>query len=501
CGVVARLVLAWVMVLAQTLPLYANPIDGTVSAGDATISSAGNTLTVTQASDKAVIDWRGFDIAHGETTNFVQPNASSMTLNRVNSATPSFIDGNLTANGNLIVVNPNGVWFGAGARVDVNSLIATTAGISNDAFMNSTGTLNFDQPGNPNAAIVNDGMITAKEAGLVGLVAPNVVNNGVILAKLGRVHLASGDTATVDLYGDGLMDVAVSDAVTSQLVANNGIIAAQGGTIAMTAAAGSNIVNSLVKVSGELHAPSISQHNGKIIIAAEGSNAVKHNIAANKGKKSGTSTVIVDGVINASGRHAGERGGSVQITADNIALLDGTVIDASGSDGLSGTTFNQAVSAYRDGSAGGDIRIGGDYLGGGDTATAKNLYVDKGVLVLNDALNSGDAGRSIFWSDDTTSFYGNVYARALGGKPVDTQTWNATAGGNTGDGGFIETSGHGHLNAGGYVDLTASNGARGTYFLDPTDITIYGNFAPNFATVVQGDATTLASNLKLWLDA
>ena len=501
CGVVARLALAWVMVLAQTLPLYANPVDGVVSAGDANISSAGNTLTVTQASDKAVIDWRGFDIAHGETTNFVQPNASSMTLNRVNSNSASFIDGNLTANGNLIVVNPNGVWFGAGARVDVNSLIATTAGISNDAFMNSAGKLVFDQPGNPNAGVVNEGWITAKEAGLVGLVAPNVVNNGVIVAKMGRVHLASGDTATVDLYGDGLMDVAVSDAVTSQLVENNGIIAAEGGTIAMTAAAGKDIVNSLVKVSGELHAPSIKQKNGKIIIAAEGSNAVKNNIAAHKGKKTGTSTVIVDGVLNASGRKAGERGGSVQITGDNIALLDGTMIDASGSDGLSGTTFNKAVSAYRDGSAGGDIRIGGDYLGQGDTATAKNLYVDKGVLVLNDALNSGDAGRTIFWSDDTTSFYGNVYARALGGKPIDVNTWNATSGGNTGDGGFIETSGHGHLDAGGYVDLTASNGERGTYFLDPTDITIYGNFAPNYATVVQGDSTALSANLKVWLDA
>ena len=501
CGVVLRVALAWVMVLAQTLLLYANPVDGVVSAGDANISSAGNTLTVTQASDKAVIDWRGFDIAHGETTNFVQPNASSMTLNRVNSNSASFIDGNLTANGNLIVVNPNGVWFGSGARVDVNSLIATTAGISNDAFMNSAGKLVFDQPGNPNAGIVNDGLITAKEAGLVGLVAPNVVNNGIIVAKLGRVHLASGDTATVDLYGDGLMDVAVSDAVTSQLVENNGIIAAEGGTIAMTAAAGKDIVNSLVKVSGELHAPSIKQKNGKIIIAAEGSNAVKNNIAAHKGKKTGSSIVIVDGVINASGRKAGERGGSVQITGDNIALLDGTVIDASGSDGLSGTTFNKAVSAYRDGSAGGDIRIGGDYLGGGDTATAKNLYVDKGVLVLNDALNSGDAGRTIFWSDDTTSFYGNVYARALGGKPIDVNTWNATSGGNTGDGGFIETSGHGHLDAGGYVDLTASNGERGTYFLDPTDITIYGNFAPNYATVVQGDSTALSANLKLWLDA
>ncbi|MDX1923091.1 MAG: MBG domain-containing protein [Alphaproteobacteria bacterium] len=476
----------------QTMPLLANPVNGTVSAGSANISSAGNTLTVTQTTDKAVIDWRGFDIAKGETTRFVQPSSSSMTLNRVSSNAPSFIDGNLTANGNLVVVNPNGVWFGPNARVDVNGLIASTANISNNAFMNNTGILNFDEAGNPDAAIINDGLITAKDAGLVGLVAPNVINRGIIYARLGRVALASGDTATVDLYGDDLIKVAVSDKVKSQLVSNSGVIAAPGGTIALTAAAGKDIVNSLITVHGELAAPSIREHNGKIIIAAQGSN---------KTTKQGHSTVLVSGILDASGRNASEHGGSIQVTGDNIGLLAGTRIDASGSDGLSGTTLGKAISSMRIGAAGGDIRIGGDYLGGGHTPTALNLYVDKDVLVLNDALNSGDAGRTIFWSDGTTQFYGNVYARALGGKGIHATTWNAIAGGNAGDGGFIETSGHGHLDAGGYVDLTSSNGSRGTYFLDPTNITIYGNFAPNYATVITGSTGALSASLKLWVDS
>jgi len=492
CSFAISCLIAIALVCAQTFPLMANPVDGVVSAGSANITQAGSTLTVTQQTDKAIIDWRGFDIAHGETTQFVQPSSASLTLNRVGSNAPSFINGHLNANGNLVLVNPNGVIFGNGARVDVNGLIASTADISNAAFMNSTGLLNFDIEGNPDATIVNDGLITAKEAGLIGLVAPNVINRGIIYARLGRVALASGDTATVDLYGDGLIKVAVSDKVKSQLVSNSGIIEAAGGTIALTAAAGKNIVNSLITVPGELAAPSISQHNGKIIIAAEGSNRTT---------KQGSSTVIVSGTLDASGRNAGERGGNIQVTGDNIALLGGTRIDASGSDGASGTTFGQAVSALRTGSAGGDIRIGGDYLGQGDTPTAQNLYVDEDALILNDALNSGDAGRTIFWSDGLTQFYGNVYARALGGKPVDATTWQATAGGNTGDGGFVETSGHVKLDAGGYVDLTASNGARGTYFLDPTDITIYGNFAPNYATVIQGDASALSASLKLWVDA
>ena len=479
--------------------VFANPIDGQVVAGSATITESGKKLDVVQGTDRAVIDWRGFDIAPDEHTQFTQPNSSSVALNRINSVNPSTIAGKLTANGNVILINPNGVFFSKTATVDVNGLVASTANIDNQKFMD--GSLAFDKPGNPNAAIVNEGSITAKEAGLVGLVAPNVSNSGIITAKLGRVHLASGDTATIDLYGDGLMEVKASNALTSQIVANSGQINAAGGTIALTAAAGRETVNSVVYVTGELQAPSVGVKNGKIIIAAEGSNAVAGNIAADKGKKQGSSTVIVqNALLNASGRKSGERGGSVKITGDTVALLEGTIIDASGHTGLSGTTTGKAVSALREGAAGGDIQIGGDYLGGGVTPTAKNLYVSEGALILADAISSGDAGRAIFWSDNNTAFYGNVYARALGGMGVDPLTWHALAGGNSGDGGFVETSGHAHLDAGGYVDLTSSAGHRGTYFLDPTDITIYGNVDPSFVST-DGTSVNLATSLKLWLDA
>ncbi|MDB5491265.1 MAG: filamentous hemagglutinin N-terminal protein [Micavibrio sp.] len=479
----------------------ANPLDGVVSAGNATISSSGSKLDVLQQSDRAVIDWRSFDIAPGEWTEFHQPSASSLTVNRVNSDHASDIGGRLTANGNLVILNQNGILFGAGAQVDVNGLIATTADIDNENVMSGSGALSFDKAGNPDAAIINDGTITAHDAGLVGLVAPNVVNNGTIRANLGRVNLASGDTVAVDLYGDGLMKVAVSDDVKSQLVSNSGVLESAGGTVALTAAAGGQIVNSLIVAGGEIKAPSVSQKNGHIIIAAEGTNAVAGNVTANKGKKQGASYTIVSGTLDVSGLKAGESGGSVKVTGDNIALLSGSVINASGSDGASNTTQGLAVSAPRVGAAGGDIQIGGDYLGSGDMGTASNLYVDQGALILNDSIRSGDAGRTILWSDDTTDFYGTVYARALGGQDIDGATWNATAGGNTGNGGFLETSGHAQLNAGGSADLTASNGDRGTYFLDPANITVYGNFAPNYGTVILGDSATLASNLKLWLDA
>lgn len=486
-----------ISLLAAT-PALALPQGGQVVGGQANIATSGSQTTITQSTHRGIINWQSFDIGHGEAVHFQQPSASSVTLNRVTGGGgASQLLGNLTANGTVMLVNPQGTFIGPNANVNVGSFIATTSDISNDRLM--AGDYRFDIPGNPNAGIVNLGSVTVADAGLAAFVAPNVVNNGVIQAKLGKVQLASGDAFTLDLYGDGLIALEAGPTITSQLVSNGGIIAAEGGKVLMTAAAAGEVVNSLINMDGIISATSIGEQNGEIVIFAEGSNAVSGNDSAKKGQKQGSSTVLVSGVLDASGRGEVESGGKITVTGDNVALLNGTIIDASGHTGASGTTAGKTVSAHRDGSAGGDIRIGGDYLGQGDTPTARNLYVDSGALVLNDAIHTGDAGRSIFWSDGTTQFYGNVYARALGGKSVDPLTWSATAGGNPGDGGFVETSGYEHLDVGGYVNLTASSGNRGTYFLDPTDITIYGNVDPAFQST--DGSIDLASSLKLWLDA
>jgi filamentous hemagglutinin family protein len=451
---------------------HANPEGGVVSGGSATITSDANKLNIIQHSDRAIIDWRSFNIGIGEHTQFYQPNSNSVILNRVNGADPSKILGTLTANGNVILINPNGVLFGAGSRVDVNGLVATTADIGNSQFMNAGNTLHFDKAGNANASVINEGHITAKQAGLVGLVAPNVLNSGIIEAKLGQVQLASGDTVTVDMRGNGLFEVAVSEDVKSQLVSNSGIIRAEGGTIAMTAAAGKNIVNNLIKVSGELHAPTVSQKGGKIIIGAAGSNAVKNNVTTNKGQKQGSSTVIVDGTMNASGTKTAEKGGIVEITADHIQLESGSVIDASGDAG------------------GGDIKIGGDYKGLGTTATALSVTMDTGSTILNNALTLGNGGRTILWSDDTTIFKGDIEGKG---------------GSQGGLGGFLETSGKKNLLTRGNVILTAANGSAGNWLLDPTNITIHnravgGTDNVNTVSTAYLETQSVGANIDLTAD-
>ena len=208
---------AWGQVGANTLPT-----GGQVVAGQATISQQGsNTLNINQSTDRAIINWSSFDVGSASTVNFYQPNSGSWTVNRVTAGqSASQILGSVNANGNIIVINPNGVIFGQGSRVDVNGIIATTSNISNQNFM--AGNMTFDQPGNPSAMVVNRGDITVRDAGLVAFVAPGGSHSGRIPAKLGRVSLASGNKFTVDLYGDKLISIAVDGGTTAAPVGADG---------------------------------------------------------------------------------------------------------------------------------------------------------------------------------------------------------------------------------------------------------------------------------------
>ncbi|MBU0859221.1 MAG: filamentous hemagglutinin N-terminal domain-containing protein, partial [Alphaproteobacteria bacterium] len=428
---------------------YANPEGGQVVGGSATISETGKKLDVHQHTDRAVIDWRSFNIDVDEHTQFHQPSSSATALNRVKSADPSQILGKLSANGNVILVNPNGVFFGKDSVVDVNGLVATTADMDTSAFMSGSNHLNI--PGRPDAAIINEGTITARDAGLVGLVAPNVENHGIIQARMGRVHLASGDTVVADFYGDGLLKVEITDeSVKSQFVGNTGRLGAEGGTVAMTAAAARQTVNSLIVAKGELKAPTISKQGGKIIIQ----------------DKNTTGQVLVSAKLDASGIQEEGTGGDVEILGQHVGLMAGAHIDASGVNG------------------GGQVLIGGDYQGQGDVQTARMTYVDEEALIDVQAHEDGNGGRAIIWAEDITRFYGRIHA---------------DGGSQSGDGGFVEVSGKEFLDFNGAVTTLAEHGEAGTLLLDPTDITISNavNSNVNGATPFSPNIDDGPSNLNV----
>lgn len=437
--------LAGMLSLAGTPAAHANPTGGQVVGGSASISNSGNTLTVTQTSSRAIINWQSFDIGSGETTQFVQPSSSSIALNRVTgSESPSEILGTLNANGQVWIINPNGVMVGGNAQVNVAGLVATTANIADSDFM--AGNYNFTQPGNANSTVSNAGQITVQQAGLVAFVAPNVSNSGTITAKLGQVQLASGDSFTLDLYGDGLINLQASPAVTQQIVSNSGTIQANGGQVLLTAAAAQSTVNSLINMSGVIQAESIGQQNGQIVLYAAGSNAVAGNVAANKGQEGGTSTVLVSGTLDASGLGQGETGGSISVLGDHVGILTGANINASGDAG------------------GGTVYVGGAFHGQGATPTAIATVVESGSSITADAITSGNGGNVAVWSDNYTDFAGSISARG---------------GAQSGNGGFVETSGKQTLAMSGLVDASAPNGSAGTWLMDPNNLVVNGSATSN----------------------
>src|SRR5674476_727014 len=148
------------------VPVAANPLGGQVVGGSATVQGQGTaTVTVTQQTNSAIINWNTFNIGTGEKTNIAMPSASSVQLDRVTGGLgPSQIFGSLWSNGRVFLVNPDGILFGPGAKVDTAGFLATTHDIANSDFM--AGRYNFSIPGNPSASVVNTpGVIEANTIG------------------------------------------------------------------------------------------------------------------------------------------------------------------------------------------------------------------------------------------------------------------------------------------------------------------------------------------------
>src|SRR5574337_424694 len=277
--------LAVILILGFSCYTWANPQGGQVAGGSATIDTNGNTTTINQTTDKAIINWQTFNVNAGETTQFVQPSSASIALNRVNASYgASKILGNLFANGNVWIINPAGIMFGPSAQVNVAGLLATTANITDQDFMN--GNYKFTQDPAYNGAVVNQGLIRAADGGMVALVAPGVENSGIIQAHMGRVVLGAGTNYTLDFYGDSLIQFGVNSAVQAKAVdangrvlndavTNSGTIVAYGGKLLMTASAAKDVVDNVINMSGYVQANTVSQRGGTIVLSGGNNGTVR----------------------------------------------------------------------------------------------------------------------------------------------------------------------------------------------------------------------------------
>ncbi|MBW8302838.1 MAG: filamentous hemagglutinin N-terminal domain-containing protein, partial [Brevundimonas sp.] len=176
---------------AQTLPT-----GGSVTAGGATITTGPGTMTVNQSTQNTAINWQSFSIGQGGSVVFVQPNSSAVALNRVLGPDASAIFGSLTSNGQVFLINPNGVLFGQGSQVNVGGLVASTLDMTDADFMAG----NYRFSGGGGGAVLNQGTIIAN-GGYVALLGGHVSNEGLIQASLGTIALASGEAITLDVAG------------------------------------------------------------------------------------------------------------------------------------------------------------------------------------------------------------------------------------------------------------------------------------------------------------
>ncbi|HIB1684314.1 TPA: filamentous hemagglutinin N-terminal domain-containing protein, partial [Salmonella enterica subsp. enterica serovar Muenchen] len=240
------------------------PVGGQVVAGQGSISTSGNQMTIHQGTHGLVTNWHSFDIGQNHTVQFVQPDSSAVALNRVTGGHESQILGTLTANGQVMLVNPAGVMFGKGARVNTAGLLASTKNISTEDFM--AGRYTFSGGSHPGAEIVNQGSLTTTKGGYIVLAADRVRNSGTLSTPSGKTVLAAADRVTLQLDNTGLASVSVNGSVVNALVENSGLIAATNGQVYLTARGKDMLLNTVVNNSGTVEARGLNHRGGEIVL-------------------------------------------------------------------------------------------------------------------------------------------------------------------------------------------------------------------------------------------
>ncbi|MDP1647255.1 MAG: YDG domain-containing protein, partial [Rubrivivax sp.] len=435
-GVVSHLGLAALPpAAAQALPSGMNVVHG-----QATAVVNGSRMTVTNSAN-AVLNWQAFSVGAGQQVRFEQPAAASRVLNRVVGNDASQIFGSISSNGQVWLLNPHGVLFGRDARVDVGALVVSTLGMPLADWISGQGTLSLSSMGAAGAAtIVNQGELRAASGGRIWLLGGDggVRNEGLIAAPDGQVVLAAG--RSVDLVDERLPNVAVRVGAPGADVLNLGSVAVGGGRVDLLAA--------VVNQSGIVSADSVGAVGAGLVRleASESLALAAGSVTSASGTSGGRvlldagpeGTLLAAGAVQATGGTG--RGGEVQMLGRHVGLTGDAAVDASGTGG------------------GGQVLVGGG-LQGKDSSlrNAEAVYFGPAASVRADAIEIGDGGRIILWSDETTRAYGSLSARG------------GAAGG---DGGFIETSG-GWLDARpASVRTDAPAGQAGMWLLDPYDITI-----------------------------
>ena len=409
---------------------WALPQGATVVNGNSTITKPdAQTMHITQTSDKSIINWQGYSIGTSEKVQYFQPGRSSISLNRVTGQDPSGIYGHLSANGQVWVINPNGLLIGNNAKINTGSFLGSTLNIGDDDFLKSN--YKFKQQG-ALTSIKNFGSIISQNGGYVALISPEVVNEGSITANLGKAYLASGSEFTLNFAGNDLIGFTIDkEAAEAALgITNKGLITANGGEVRLSAKVASDMMKTVVNNEGVIEAKTIAEKDGRIFLLGD----MGHN------------TVEVSGTLDASASGGGN-GGFIETSAAKVKVADSAVITTYAPYGKTGTwlidptEYTIAASGGNETGAALATRLG-----------SNNIIIDtSGSGSGNGDINVNDA---VTWSASTIltlNAYRNVNVNANITATGDTAGLVLTPNYNGGSGGAYS------LNNGASITLSGLN--------------------------------------------
>jgi filamentous hemagglutinin family protein len=429
----AVIALSIALALGAAGAAHAGQTGGQIVSGSGAINQNGAITTINQNSQHVSLNWQTFDIAPNETVNFVQPGRDAIAVNRILGNSASAIDGHLNANGQVWLINPNGVLFGQGSQVNVGGLVASTLDTSDSSL--SSNTRSFS--GNGKGSVVNKGSIRAANGGYVALLGNTVSNQGNISATLGTVAMGGGSAVTLTFDGSQLLHLQVDRSTLDNLVENRQLVQADGGRVFMTAGAADSLLASTVNNTGVVRAQTVENHNGQIVLLG--------------GMQAGH--VNVEGTLDASAPNGGD-GGSIETSAA-FAHIGAASINASAPMGKAGTWLVDPYDLTIDGTAAATIST---TLNGGTSVTEMTTATGASDDGVKNANGVGDinVNSAITWSNAAATLTLDAYRGVNVNAPIAGAGGVVLKAGSGGTGNITLASG-GTIAGGTGVTLTAAN--------------------------------------------
>ena len=460
-------VLASQATIGQPLPVSVLPSGGQVTSGNGAITQTGNSTVINQQSQNLAINWLSFSIGAGESVRFNQPNSSAIALNRVVGQDPSEILGTLSANGQVFILNPNGVLFGKSAEVNVSALLASTLNLSDADFQAGHYQL---AAGSSPGTVVNQGNLTAAAGGYLALVGPSVSNNGNMKVMSGTVLLAAGNKVSLQITDGSLLSYSIDQGAVNALAQNSQLIQADGGRVFLSAQGADAVSKAVVNNTGIIEAQTVDNQGGVIRLLGD----------------STVGQVNVAGTLDASAPHGGD-GGAIETSAAQVKVADDAHVTTAATTGRTGTWLVDPTD-YTIAASGGDI-------------TGATLSSELASTNITLASTSGKvSGNGDIFVNDAVSWSANTTLTLTASRNIQINNTVTATGGTAG---LVLNYGSGdnyYLNAGGKVTLS---GATPSLSIGGTSYTVINSLGvqnDTTSTTLQGINNNLSGNYALGSD-